>query len=218
VLYHDLHQLVSAYGYWAVFLVIAAEGIAIPAPGEAILVAAAIFAGRTHNLDIGLVILDAIVAAVCGNLLGYWVGQRYGYALLLRYGRYIRLDEAKLKLGQYLFWRHGGKIVVVGRFIFFLRIFGGVLAGVNRMGAVRFSLYTAVGTTAWALVYGLGGYFFGHQLQHTGVTGWVLTGSVILLAVIGFFVLRAHWDRLQEEAERRFPGPLDAERAAPHRG
>jgi membrane protein DedA with SNARE-associated domain len=61
--------------------------------------------------------------------LGYLIGRSIGLRLIVRYGKYLRLDEGRLKVGQYLFLRHGGKIVFFGRFVAFLRPFAAVLAG-----------------------------------------------------------------------------------------
>lgn len=99
-------------------------------PGESMLLLAAIYAGTTHHLSILLV----IVAAVLGDNLGFLVGREGGYRLLRRSGHVIRLDERKLKLGQYLFRKHGSKVVFFGRFIAVLCAWTAFLAGTNRMG------------------------------------------------------------------------------------
>jgi len=93
----------ATYGYWAVLLFIAIESTGIPFPGETMLLIAAIAAGTTHQLSIFLVIVAAASGAILGDNLGFWVGREGGFWLLRRYGRYIRLDERKLKLGLYLF-------------------------------------------------------------------------------------------------------------------
>ena len=69
------------------------------------------------------------------------MGREGGYRLLRRYGRSIRLEERRLKLGQYLFLRHGGKVVFFGRFVAVLRAWAAFLAGTNRMPWPRFLLF-----------------------------------------------------------------------------
>ena len=71
----------------------------------------------------------AAAAAILGDNCGYWVGREFGFPLVYRYGRYIRVDEGRLKVAQYLFLRHGGKIVFFGRFVAVLRAFAAFLAG-----------------------------------------------------------------------------------------
>src|SRR5438067_208091 len=103
----ELTHFLTAYGYWAVLLLVAIESTGIPLPGETMLLVAAVYAGTTHRLTIGLVITAAAGGAILGDNLGYWVGREGGYRLLRRFGRYIRIDERRVKLGQYLFRRYG---------------------------------------------------------------------------------------------------------------
>jgi membrane protein DedA with SNARE-associated domain len=86
--------------------------------------------------------------------LGFWVGRTFGQRLLARWGHLIGLDERKLKLGQYLFMQHGGKIVFFGRFVALLRAFAAILAGVNRLSPFRFFMWNAAGGIVWALTRG----------------------------------------------------------------
>jgi membrane protein DedA with SNARE-associated domain len=109
-----LMHLLATYGYLAVLLFVAIESTGIPFPGETMLLVAAIAAGTTHQLSVAWVIVAAAGGAILGDNLGFWVGREGGYRLLRRYGRYIRLEERRLKLGQYLFLKHGGKVVFFG--------------------------------------------------------------------------------------------------------
>ena len=141
----ELTHFLAAYGYWAVLLFVAIESTGIPLPGETMLLVAAIYAGATYSLAIPLVIAVAALGAIVGDNLGYWVGREGGYRLLRRYGRYIRLDEGKLKLGQYLFRKYGDKVVFFGRFIAVLRAWAAFLAGTNRMPGASFLLFNSPG-------------------------------------------------------------------------
>lgn len=89
----------------------------IPLPGETVLVLAALYAGTHHDLSIWGVIASAAAGAILGDNIGYWVGREFGYRLLLRYGAYIGISDSRIKLGQYLFLRHGTKVVFFGRFV-----------------------------------------------------------------------------------------------------
>jgi YihY family inner membrane protein len=207
----DLAHLLSIYGYWAVLLFVAIESTGIPFPGETMLLAAAIYAGTTHHLNIGFVIVAAAAGAILGDNLGFWVGREGGYRLLRRYGRYIRLDERKLKLGQYLFIRHGGKVVFFGRFVAVLRAWAAFLAGVNRMRWRRFLVFNAAGGILWATIYGLGGYVLGNNVHRlTGPVGIATVTLAVLIIIVFLFFLRRNEKRLEEEAVRALPGPLDA--------
>src|SRR5260370_5497388 len=85
-------------------------------PGETMLLVAAIAAGTTHQLSIAGGIVAAASGAILGDNLGFWVGREGGYPLLRRYRPYIHVEERPLKLGQYLFLKHGGKGVFFRRF------------------------------------------------------------------------------------------------------
>ena len=212
----DLAHLLSVYGYLAVGLVVGLESTGVPLPGETTLLTAAIYAGTTHRLGIAPVVLAAATGAVLGDNLGFLLGREFGYRLLLRHGRSIGLTERRLKLGQYLFLRHGGKVVFFGRFTALLRTFAAVLAGANRMPWSRFLPFNAAGGALWAALYGLGGFFVGEALPRlAGVLG-IGFGVVAAAAMIaGWVFSKRHETRLADAAERALPGPLGTPRWPP---
>jgi membrane protein DedA with SNARE-associated domain len=184
-------------------------GIALP--GETILVLAAIYAATEPSFNVWVVIAVAAFGAIVGDNAGYWLGLRYGYALLLRYGERFGMFEARIKLGQYLYLKHGAKVVFLGRFVALLRILAAFLAGVNRMPWCAFLIANASGGIIWAAVFGIGGYFFGKlliQLHHA------LAPFVFALALAAFFgcgyLVRRYEARLTVLSEHALPGPLAA--------
>ena len=208
-LHESLPHLLHTYGYWVVAGLVALECIGLPLPGETALISAAIYAGTSHRLSIGLVILSASIAVMVGGAIGYWIGQEAGYRLALRYGSYIGLTEARLKLGQYLFLRHGGKIVFFSRFIAMLRALAGLLAGLNRMDFRRFLLFNTAGGVLWATAFSTAAYALGRQVHHiqgpVGIAVLVLIAGGVIAAVV---VARRQHGRMQAAAERAVPGPL----------
>ncbi len=208
---HDLTLLLVSYGYWVVLLIVGLESLGVPMPGETTLVAAAIYAGATHRLSIGLVILAAIGGAVLGDNIGYAIGDWGGYRLLVRFGRYVRLHDGRVKLGRYIFLRHGGKVVFFGRFVSVLRTYAAFLAGTTRMPWWRFFAFNAAGGIVWALVYGIGAYLLGTQLDRVSRPVGVVAGIAAAVVIVAFLVfLGRNEKRLVAEAERALPGPLDA--------
>src|SRR5438034_7302255 len=207
----DLLHLLTTYGYLAVLFFVAIESTGLPFPGETMLLIAAIYAGTTHRLFIPLVIVAAASGAILGDNIGFWIGREGGYRLLRRYGRYIRLDERKLKLGLYLFRKHGGKVVFFGRFVAVLRALAAFLAGTNRMPWPRFLLFNALGGIVWATLYGIGGYVLGNNIHRfTGPIGTITIVLAVILILVLLFLLHRNEHRLEEEAEYALPGPLDA--------
>ncbi|HEY1312142.1 MAG TPA: DedA family protein [Pseudolabrys sp.] len=208
---HELRHIISTYGYWAVAVVICFECLGLPLPGESILIAAAIYAARSHALNIWLVIGAAALGAVLGNAIGYWIGRQGGYRLLLRYGPRLNITHRRIKLGQYLFLTHGGKIVFFGRFFAVVRVFAALLAGANRMNWRPFLSFSIAGGVVWAAFFGAGGYYLGGKLhliiRYVGI-GSGLAAVILVTAAVIF--LRRQEARLQSEAERALPGPLKA--------
>jgi membrane protein DedA with SNARE-associated domain len=209
----QLMHLLAIYGYWAVLAIVGLESLGIPLPGETTLVAAAIYAGATHHLSIELVILAAIGGAVIGDNVGYAIGRWGGYRILLRYGRYVRLDEGKVKLGRYIFLKHGSKVVFFGRFISILRTYAAFLAGTLLMPWWRFFIFNATGGIVWASIYGIGAYLLGGQLNRLSRPVEIVLGVVAGVVIISFLVFIARNEkRLEKEAELALPGPLEPSR------
>ncbi len=214
---HSVAHLIHAYGLLVVAGFIGLESMCIPLPGETALIVGSVIAGRTHELNIVAVIATAAVASLIGRLVGYAIGWRFGHWLLLRYGPYVRITETRVKLGQYLFLKHGAAIIIIAQFIPVMRAIAGVLAGANRMPWRRFVLSSAIGVTVWAVAFGIGGYTFGVQfarLAHSwwlfsGPSGWVVfgIGAVIVIWILAVVVGR-HEAQWAAKAERALPGPL----------
>lgn len=204
-----LNHLIVQHGYWVVATVVGFESMGVPLPGETTLVSAAIYAGSTHELNIWMLAAAAAIGAIVGDNVGFWLGRRYGYQLLLRYGSVVRMNARRIKLGQFMFDRHGGKVVFFGRFVAFLRVVAALLAGINRMDWPRFLMFNALGGIAWAALFGWAGYTFGEEIEQVTRSVAVLS---VLLAIAGFlcglWFLRRHEQSLEDQAERAHPGPL----------
>ena len=184
----DLPALVMTFGYAAIFLAVAIESTGIPCPGETVLVLASIYAAATHELSLPWVILAAAGGAVVGDNCGYWLGRLGGYRILARYGRYVHLDERRLKIGQYFFWKHGAKIVFLGRFVAVLRAWAALLAGVNRMSWRQFTLFNVTGGVVWATVFGVGGYVVGENVQQLNLP-WPVGVAILVGGLVAFSVV-----------------------------
>jgi membrane protein DedA with SNARE-associated domain len=209
VLASVLDDLLSNYGYLAVFAIIAIESLGIPAPGETMLVTAAVYAGATGNLLIEGVILAAIAGAIVGDNIGYAIGRRGGYRLLMRHGSKLRINHGHLKVARYVFERHGGKVVFFGRFIAILRTYAAFLAGVGQMEWRRFLAWNAAGGIVWATIFGLLGYYGQKAFEKLSTPINVTLGVVGVIAIVAFTVaLRRRTERLADVAERAYPGPL----------
>jgi membrane protein DedA with SNARE-associated domain len=203
-----IQGLIQAYGLWVLFALVMLESMGIPLPGETALVTAALYAGSTHQIGIVSVVLVAAIAAIIGDNIGYLIGRSIGIRVVARYGRYVRLDEPRLKVGQYLFLRHGGKIVFFGRFVAFLRTYAALLAGINRMDWRHFLIMNALGGICWASLFGGGAWLFGAEVKRvTGPASLLLLLAAIGLTAAGIWFFRHHEKELERRAEAALPGP-----------
>jgi membrane protein DedA with SNARE-associated domain len=192
-----------------VALIVVLESMGVPVPGETGLITAAVFAGTTHRLNIWLVILAAAGGAIAGGSIGYFLGRTLGHRFLIRHGAVLHMDERRIKLGQYLFKRHGGKVVFFGRFVAVLRALASILAGVNYMDPRRFFFFNTVGAMTWSLVFGLGAYSLGKELERLRRPAAIVLSVVAVIAVAGgFWFVRRHEAALEAEAEKALPGPV----------
>jgi membrane protein DedA with SNARE-associated domain len=204
-----LEQFLVDYGYLAVFVMVGMESIGVPLPGETMLIVASLYAGSTHKLSIGLIVLVAAAGAIVGDNIGYAVGRHGGWRVLRRYGHHVGIHERRLKLGRYLFLRHGGKVVFFGRFVSILRTYAAALAGANHMPFRRFFPFNASGGLIWAAIYGFGYYYAAHLLKQLNTPFTIV--AVTLAVAVGlamFLFIRRNIDEWEDRAERALPGPL----------
>jgi membrane protein DedA with SNARE-associated domain len=202
-------HLIHAWGYWAVFLLVAGESLGIPLPGETAVILAAVYAGKSHQLNPWAIFGVASAAAIIGDNIGYWIGAKAGFPLARRYGPKIGVDERKLKVARYVFDRHGWKVVFFGRFVSILRTYAAFLAGVDKMPWPRFLVANASGGILWAGIYTLVAYLVGDVMEHLSLLVNVIIGAVAVAAIIAVLLLVRHrMGRLYDRAEAAYPGPL----------
>lgn len=203
-LLHDyVMPLIRAHGVLAVGGITLIESMGIPAPGESAVIAAALYATTTHQFGIVPLVASAAAGAIIGDNIGYVIGRSIGLRLLRRHGPRVGLSEARIKLGRYLFQRHGSKVVFFGRFVAVLRTFTALLAGANKMDWKRFLPANALGGIVWAALYGFGAYALGHEIRQFEGPLAIGLGLVAVLAIGTVVVLvRRHEIRLQAEADQ----------------
>lgn len=188
----SLLNLFKAYGYWIVFFGVMLENAGLPVPGETILLAAGFFASQHHFSLLGVMSI-ATIGAVLGDNCGYWIGHRVGRRLLIRYGKYVLLTEARFQGMEKYFASHGDKTVLVARFITGFRVFTALFAGATGMRWSKFLLFNVLGAISWAVVMTLLGFFFGKSWnlleQYIKGTGLVLA-AVLVVAFIIYRILK----------------------------
>jgi membrane protein DedA with SNARE-associated domain len=161
---HSLEPTLNNFGYLAVVGLVLIEDFGVPVPGETVLILAAVYAGA-GRLNIVLVALLGFCGALLGDNIGFAIGHFGGRRLAERYGRYIFLTHERLDKATGFFDRHGGKIIIVARFIEGLRQANGIIAGTAGMHWARFLIFNAIGAGLWVLVWTSVGYFSGSHID-----------------------------------------------------
>ena len=208
---HTLEPTLNHYGYLAVFGLVLLEDFGIPVPGETVLILAAVYAGA-GRLSVWLVGLLGFLGAVVGDNIGFAIGHFGGRRLVERYGRYIFLTPERLDRATAFFERHGGKIIIVARFVEGLRQANGIIAGISGLHWARFLLFNAIGAALWVGVWTSVGYFSGNHITSIYNTATrdstyfgIGVGVLIVLWIVRLVVRRRRFSRGEvggEQTER----------------
>lgn len=196
ILHLDTHlvQLLEQYGLWLyaiLFVIVFAEtGLVVTPwlPGDSLLFAVGTLAAidTSGNLDAATAAVLLVVAAILGNSCNYAIGKFIGPPAFS--GRYRFLKVEYLRQTEAYFLKHGGKTVVLSRFLPILRTFAPFVAGIARMPYPQFQTYNVLGALCWVSVFLGGGYLFGNipwVRENFGlVTLGIIGGSLIPIAVL----------------------------------
>jgi membrane protein DedA with SNARE-associated domain len=161
---HSLEPTLDHFGYLAVVGLVLIEDFGVPVPGETVLILGAVYAG-TGRLSIVLVALLGFLGAMLGDNIGFAIGHFGGRRLVERYGRYIFITPVRLDKATRFFNRHGGKIIIVARFVEGLRQANGIVAGTTGMRWTRFLVFNAIGAALWVVVWTSVGYASGSHID-----------------------------------------------------
>jgi membrane protein DedA with SNARE-associated domain len=212
---HTLEPTLNQFGYLAVFGLVLVEDFGVPVPGETILILAAVYAG-TGRLNVFLVALLGFCGAVIGDNIGFAIGHFGGRKLVERYGRYVFITPQRLDTATRFFERHGGKIIIIARFIEGLRQANGIIAGTTGMHWARFVAFNAIGAALWVGVWTSVGYFAGNHIQSiydsaTRYSAWLAIAlGLLLLALIVRHVVRARRARARARVPAAPGAPTDS--------
>lgn len=199
----NLAPVLDHYGYLAIAGFVTLEDFGIPVPGETILIAAAVYAG-SGRLSIYMVGLVAVLAAIVGDNIGYAIGFFGGRALVLRYGKYVRLTTERLDKAEHFFARYGGAVVAGARFVEGLRQANGIVAGTIRMPWPKFLAFNALGAALWVALWASVGYLAGGHITtiYNTVSRYSLYLLIAAVVVVAALVIRAMIRRRRRAAGR----------------
>lgn len=194
-----LSQLITRYGtgtHLILFLIVFCEtGLVITPflPGDSLLFAAGTFAAL-GALDLQLLIVLLTVAAIIGDTVNYWVGSYIGPRAFGGNVRFLKTEY--LERTHAFYEKHGGKTIILARFIPIIRTFAPFVAGVGSMSYPKFLTYNVVGAVIWVGLFVLGGYFFGN------IPTVRQNFTLVILAIIALSVLPIVIEALRSRRSR----------------
>jgi membrane protein DedA with SNARE-associated domain len=189
---HSLEPTLDHYGYLAITGLVLIEDFGVPVPGETVLILGAVYAG-TGRLNIALVALLGFCGALLGDNIGFAIGHFGGRRLAERYGRYVFLTPERLDKATAFFERHGGKIIIIARFVEGLRQANGIVAGTTGMHWRRFLIFNAIGAALWVGVWVTIGYVSGSHINSiyaTAIRYDAYVGAAVVVLLIAYIARR----------------------------
>jgi len=184
-------NLMSSLGYSGLLVAMALESMIFPLPSELVMPFAGylIAIGRFSWLG---VIIFSTVGSIIGSLAFYWVGKYGGQALILKYGRYLLLDETDLIKTEAWFFAKGEKTIFIGRFIPVVRHLISLPAGLGKMNLKKFCFYTITGAALWNTLLAYLGYILGTNWEEVRQYSEYISLAVFiaLVVVLVYFIYR----------------------------
>lgn len=177
----SVNHIIATGGLLAVGLIVFAESgllIGFFLPGDTLLFSAGIFASQ-GKLPLIPLLVTVVLSAIIGYQVGYIIGERAGPILFKRKGSWL-FDREYVDRAQAFFDKHGGKAIIMARFVAIVRTLVSVLAGIGKMDRRRYFIYNVIGATLWGISVTLLGFWLGKSVPN--IDHYIL--PVVLLAVV----------------------------------
>lgn len=184
-MHFDLKELITTVGYVGLFSIVFAESglfFGFFLPGDSLLVTAGLLATQGYFKIEYLLPLLAF-AAISGDQVGYWFGKRFGRRFFNK-EKSLLFDKKHLDKAHAFYEKHGGKTIILARFIPIIRTFAPIVAGIAEMDYKKFISFNFVGGLAWACGMLLIGYFLGHTIPDVDKYMIPIIGGIIFLSLL----------------------------------
>lgn len=188
-------NLMDQAGYAGIFILMVLESATLPVPSEVVLPLAGVLVAQGH-LDFWLAVAVASVGSLVGTMIDFAIGYYLGRAVVLRYGRYVRLSEKHLKMSEQWFAKYGSVAVLFARFVPLIRTVVAFPAGIAEMSIPKFLAFSAVGIVAWdAILIYIGDVAGQNSTQiidelHSIFTYLEIAAVVIAVLAVAFYIRR----------------------------
>lgn len=184
----DIEAIVRAGGILLVAAIVFAESgllIGFFLPGDTLLFGAGLAASQ-GEVHIVWLIVAVVIAAIVGDNVGYSIGRRTGPRLFKK-KESLFFQQEHIERAEKFYEKHGGKTIIIARFVPMVRTFAPVVAGIGKMPRERFFVYNVVGGLLWGVGMPLLGYYFGSKIPHLDeYIEYVLLGVIVLSIVLSF--------------------------------
>lgn len=204
ILHIDKHldQMIITYGIWVyviLFLIIFCEtGLVVTPflPGDSMLfVAGALAARATNELDVVILCIVLVAAAIIGDSANFEIGKIFGQKLFSNPNSKIFKEEYLHKTHEF-YKKYGGKTIILARFVPIVRTFAPFVAGMGKMHYYYFISYNVIGALAWVLIFTLAGYFVGN-------VSWVQSNlKLLIVAIILVSILPAIFEVVKNKLKK----------------
>ncbi len=201
-----LEDIASTLGKWTYLLVTVlafletGAFVGLVAPGESAVIVGGVVAGQ-GEIDIRLLIGLVWLAAILGDSVSFWLGRKLGREFLVKHGPRVKITEERLLQVERYMDEHGGKTILIGRFIGLVRALAPFIAGSSKMSYRRFLPYDVIGAGLWAAFFCMLGYVFSNNLS--AVVHWAERGVLIFGWTIGTIVVLVYLVRRFRNPEER---------------
>lgn len=177
-------SFISSAGYAGLAFLMMLESMIAPVPSEAVMPFAG-FLIASGEMTWGAVIIASTLGSIIGSLISYYIGRNFGRPFVIRYGKYLLLNEHHLELAENFFRKYGNKTIFISRFIPIVRHFISLPAGAARMNVAVFSLYTILGAAMWNTFLAYLGYRLGSDWEVIRSYSEKLDILVVALVIVG---------------------------------
>ena len=192
-----LNTLLAQLGGWmvaAVALIVFIEsGVLFPVlPGDSMIFALGILHNRIPGVPEWLTFLVLFVAAICGNLVGYWLGSKYGRRLFKDDARYLSTEN--MHKSEEFFRRYGGVALLLARFVPFVRTFVPIIAGIGKQHYRTFLIWNMLGAALWIGVFMIAGVLLGDipaVANNVEIIAIAIVAISVLPMVVSYFKARS---------------------------
>lgn len=184
-------QVISWLGYPGLTLAMALESMIVPLPSELVMPFAGFLVAQ-GKFNFYLVILFSVLGSIIGSFISYYMGYYGGNRLVLKWGKYLLLDEDDLKKTEKWFSRRGELTILIGRFIPVVRHLISIPAGIGKMDLKKFAIYTAIGAGIWNTILAWVGLILGKNWDSLRKYSekFSIIVAILLLAAFAYFVIR----------------------------